>query len=387
MESPTGKVVIVGTGFVADLYMRSLKTFPGIAVAGAFDIDGPRLKAFCDYWKTPAASSLDALLAEDALVLNLTNPGAHYDVSKAALEAGRDVYSEKPLATKMTDAHALAKLASDKGLILASAPCSWLSQSAQTVWAAVSSGQIGTPRLVYAELDDDFIPQAPYDKWVSESGAPWPAKDEFETGCTLEHAGYYLTWLMAMFGPVETVVAASANLIPDKHPEGAPTAPDYSTASLFFANGVVARLTCSIIAPHDHRIRIIGDEGVIELDECWSNTTPVHIRKRHVIRRKLINSPLAKRFGIGGETHPKVGRWGAAAMNFALGPAEILAARTANRTPQAGADFALHLNEVTLAIQEAGKEHGAQKMTTSFSPLAPTEWAAKAGARMAGDNS
>jgi hypothetical protein len=71
-------------------------------------------------------------------------------------------------------------------------------------------------------------------------------------------------------------------------------------------------------------------------------------------------------------------------MNFALGPAELIAARTAQRKPQMSADFALHLNEVTLAIQDAGKERGAQKMTTSFAALAPSEWAKKAGARMTG---
>ncbi|MEO1135735.1 MAG: Gfo/Idh/MocA family oxidoreductase, partial [Pseudomonadota bacterium] len=168
-----------------------------IKVAGAFDIDAARLKTFCEYWNVEATDSLAGLLAHDALVLNLTNPRAHYEVSKAALDAGRHVYSEKPLAVSMPDAHALAKLARDNNLMLASAPCNWLSQSAQTVWKAISKGEIGTPRLVYAELDDDFIPQAPYEKWLSESGAPWPAKDEFETGCTLEHAGYYLTWLMA----------------------------------------------------------------------------------------------------------------------------------------------------------------------------------------------
>lgn len=383
MASPTGKVVIVGTGFVADLYMRSLKTFPEIAVAGAFDIDGARLKAFCDYWSVPAAGSLKALLDEDALVLNLTNPHAHFEVSKAALDAGRHVYSEKPLATSMNDAHALAALAEDKGLMLASAPCSWLSESAQTVWKAISMNEIGTPRLIYAELDDDFIPQAPYEKWMSESGAPWPAKDEFEVGCTLEHAGYYLTWLMAVFGPVDKVVAASANLIPDKLPDRAPTAPDFSVAVLYFKSGVVARLTCSIIAPHDHSLRIIGDDGVLEVEECWSNSAPVLIRKRHVLRRKLINSPLAKRVKIAGETHPKVGRWGAAAMNFALGPAEMLAALNAQRPPQITTDFALHLNEVTLAIQGAGEDAGAQKMTTSFKPVAPTSWAASAGAQPA----
>lgn len=381
--TPNGKVAIVGTGFVADLYMRSLKTFPGIAVTGAFDIDAVRLKAFCDYWRVPAAESLETLLRKDALVLNLTNPHAHYAVSKAALDAGRHVYSEKPLATEMADAHALHKLARDKGLMLASAPCSWLGESAQTVWAAVSRGEIGTPRLIYAELDDDFIPQAPYQKWFSESGAPWPAKDEFETGCTLEHAGYYLTWLMAIFGPVERVVAASADLLPDKLPGGAPTAPDFSTATLFFKSGAVARLTCSIIAPHDHRMRIIGDDGVLELDECWSNAAPVRIRRRHQLRRKLVNSPLAKQVKIGRETHPKVGRWGAAAMNFALGPAEMLAAMETQRPSQLNADFALHLNEVTLAIQNAGKDAGALKMTTSFAPVAPQPWAEAAGARKA----
>lgn len=385
MASPQGKIAIVGTGFVADLYMRSLKTFPGIEVAGAYDIDGARLKTFCDYWSVPAAESLDGLLADESvqLVLNLTNPHAHYEVSKAALEAGRHVYSEKPLATDMGQAFALHALAKDLNLMLASAPCSWLSESAQTVWKAVSTGAVGTPRLIYAELDDDFIPHAPYDQWLSESGAPWPAEDEFKVGCTLEHAGYYLTWLMAVFGPVNKVVAASADLIPDKLPDGAETAPDYSTAVLFFKSGVVARLTCSIIAPHDHALRIIGDDGVLELDECWNNTATVKVRKRHVIRRKLINSPVARREKITGETHPKVGRWGAAAMNFALGPAEMLSALADGRAPLLNADFALHLNEVTLAIQDAGQDKGSQQMRTSFDPVDPAPWAAAAGARRA----
>jgi len=385
MKDVTGTIAIIGTGFVADLYMRSLATFPGIEVVGAFDIDAGRRKVFCDYWKVTPAQELGALLsgagAAPQLVLNLTNPHAHYEVTKSALEAGRHVYSEKPLASEMTGAYALHKMAKEKGLMLASAPCSWLGVAAQTVWKAISNGEIGTPRLVYAELDDDFVSKAPYEKWLSETGAPWPAKDEFETGCTLEHAGYYLTWLMALFGPVEKVVAASATLVPDKLPDGASGAPDFSTATLFFKTGMAARLTCSIIAPHDHRMRIIGDDGVLEIDECWNNDAPVRIRRRHVIRRKLINSPVAKRTKISGETHPKVGRWGAAAMNFALGPAEMLAAMNGPRQTSLSADFALHLNEVTLAIQNAGEDRGAQKMSTSFAPVAPASWAQAAGAR------
>ena len=376
MEQPPAKIGIVGTGFVADLYMRSLQTFPHIAVASAFDIDAARLKAFCAHWKVPAASSLDGLLAtpDVALILNLTNPRAHFEISDACLRAGRHVYSEKPLATDMPSALRLHERATANGLMLASAPCNLLGETAQTLWASVRREDAGVPRLVYAELDDDFIPAAPYRKWVSESGAPWPYRDEFEVGCTLEHAGYYLSWLIAMFGSVERVVAASADLLPGKLEGGLPTAPDFSCATLFFESGVVARLTCSIVAPHDHRIRVVGDRGVIEVDECWKNAAPVRVRKRHVFRRRLFDSPLASKARAGRATDPKVGRRGAASMNFALGPAELLAALHERRSSRLNADFALHLNEVTLAIQNAGDAAGAQVMTTRCPPIEPLPW-------------
>ena len=163
---------------------------------------------------------------------------------------------------------------------------------------------------------------------------------------------------MAMFGTVEKVIAASANLVPDKLGDGVQTAPDFSCATLFFKSGVVARLTCSIVAPHNHSIRIIGDTGILEVDQSWDNEAAVRVRRRYVIRRKLINSPFAKRVRIEGATHPKVKRWGAAAMNFALGPAEMLAALKESRPSRLSAGFALHLNEVTLAIQNAERRAG-----------------------------
>ena len=115
------------------------------------------------------------------------------------------------------------------------------------------------------KLDDDFMPQAPYRRWQSISGAQWPYRDEFRVGCTLEHAGYYLTWLLAMFGTVERVIAASANVAVGCIDGKLPAAPDFSCATLFFKSGVVVRLTCSIVARHNHEIRIIGDDGILEL--------------------------------------------------------------------------------------------------------------------------
>ncbi len=372
------QIAIIGAGFVADFYMRSLEMHPNIKVAKVFDKRSDRLKEFCTFWNVPDAQSMDDILDENndiSLVLNLTNPGAHYEVSKACLEAGKHVYSEKPLAIEMDHAYELHQLSKDKGVMLGSAPCSFLCETAQTLGYALRQQKIGKPYLIYAELDDDFIPQAPYEKWISESGAPWPYRDEFLVGCTLEHAGYYLTWLMAIFGSVKKVVAASADLIDDKLEPGANTAPDFSTATLFFESGMVARLTCSIIAPHDHKMRVYGKEGILEINECWNNTASVKVRRRHVIRRKLINSPFAKKVSLPGPTHPKVGRKGAATMNFALGPAEMLDALSEGRESRVSADFALHLNEVTLAIQNAHDVLGVQEMKTTMPKVNPMPWA------------
>ncbi len=369
-------VSIIGCGFVADLYMRSLAAHPDIAVTQVYDHNPDRLRMFADHWNLPnRADSLARFLGnlpKGSLVLNLTNPSAHYEITRTCLEAGHHVYSEKPLAMEMADAIALHELAAQNDLMLASAPCSVLGEAAQTLAKAIRDDVAGPVRLIYAELDDGFIPQAPYRDWTSESGAPWPAQDEFEVGCTLEHAGYYLTWLIGMFGTVRRVVAASAECLPGKDAQGTP---DFSTATLFFENGITARLTCSIVASHDHQIRVFGDKGVLKVKQAWDNEAAVRFHRRFTLRRRLVEHPIGTRQRLSGLTHPKVSRWGAAAMNFALGPAEMLDALAENRPCRLSADFALHLNEVTLAIQNARADGCAQDMSTRCDPIAPMPWA------------
>lgn len=356
--------------------MRSLALYDDVEVALVHDTDAARLRTFAAHWSVPAAENFDRFISDlpqGAVVLNLTNPHAHYAVNHACLEAGRHVYCEKPLALTMTEACTLHALAGSMGLTLSSAPCSVLGEAAQGLLRALRQDVAGTVRLVYAELDDGFIPQAAYHKWLSESGAPWPAEDEFRVGCTLEHAGYYLTWLIAAFGPVRRVVAASAEVIPGK-PGGART-PDFATATLFFHSGVVARLTCSIAAPHDHRIRVIGEKGVLEVRQAWDNGAPVRFHRRLTLRRRLMELPWGKRMHLSGATHPKVGRWGAASMNFALGPVEMLDALAEGRKPRLDNDFALHMTEVTLAMQNAGDDTGPLDMTTTCERPEPMPWA------------
>jgi predicted dehydrogenase len=373
------KLGMVGTGFVADHYMRSLTLFPELNLVGAYDTSAERLEQFSTHWKVPSLNALDALIAAvgpGGIMLNLTNPSAHYDISRRCLEAGLHIYSEKPMAVRLEDAQALHALAASKGLMIASAPCTFLGEAAQTVGAAIRRGVLGRPRLIYAELDDDFISKAPYQSWISTTGKPWPAEDEFTVGCTLEHAGYYLTWLIAIFGSIRTVVAASACLAPDQMGVDKP-APDFSVATLFFESGLVARLTCSILAPHDRSLRIIGDHGVLELEDCWDNDSPVRFRRRFNVRRRLINAPVARRLRLAQPTHPKTARWGAVSLNYALGPKEMADALAEGRPCRASADLALHLTEVTLAIQASGEGAGAQTMQTRCAPVAPMPWASQ----------
>ncbi len=120
---------------------------------------------------------------------------------------------------------------------------------------------------------------------------------------------------------------------------------------------------------------------MIEIDECWSNGAPVRVRRRHVFRRRQINSPFARRVKAGAPTDPKVGRRGAASMNFALGPAEMIGALREKRACRLGADFALHFNEVTLAIQNSRADKGVQVMTTRCDPVEPLPWTLAAAPR------
>lgn len=372
------KISMVGCGFVADYYMTTLAGYPWLEVAGVYDLDAPRLKTFTGFYGLKGYESLDALLAdkEVSIVLNLTNPRAHFEVSERCLEAGFHVYSEKPLAMAYVDAERLVQLAEDRGLVISSAPCSLLGVAAQTLWRGVRDQAMGKVRLVYAELDDGMVHKMPYKKWRSASGAPWPYRDEFEVGCTLEHTGYYLSWLIAMFGPVETVIAHSACLIPDKAGqevlEPADT-PDYSVGILVFANGVVARLSTTIVGPHDHSIRIIGDEGVLSLKDCWFSDGKVTLRKLMTIRRKTFLSPIRIQYRLLDRPRVKLRDVGGNRMDFAAGVAELALSLFEKRPSRLSPRFSLHVNEVAIALHNAGVGV-VYKTRSRFDPVQPLPW-------------
>jgi predicted dehydrogenase len=372
------RIALVGCGYVADYYMQTLGEYPSLQLIGVTDRDQRRTAKFSARYSLPAYCSLTDLLADPRveLVVNLTNPRSHYEVSKACLEAGKHVYSEKPLALEMDQARDLVDLAERRGLYLSSAPCSMLSETAQTIWKALRQDSVGKVRLVYAEMDQGQIYQQPYKRWKSASGTPWPYKDEFEVGTTMEHAGYVLTWLVAFFGPVETVTAFSTCLVPDKlgaHARLDVITPDYSVANLRFCSGVIARVSCSLYAPHDHSLRIIGDKGVLSTPDTWFYTSPVYIQRWVNIRRRSISLPRQRYRLVCKGKHYNYR--GAQQMDFARGIAELAAAANEHRPSRLSARFSLHVNEIMLAMQYALDEGNTYRMTSSFDPVAPMPWA------------
>ena len=137
-------------------------------------------------------------------------------------------------------------------------PMNAMSDTIQTVWKAVRDGAVGDVRTVYA-IDDNVIYRMFPEHWRSRSGAPWPYLHEYEAGCTVEHVGYHLTWLCAILVRLERH-GVSKHTLPDKTDKklDPPDTPDFSVACLNFRNGVVGRVTCSIGAPYDHRMRILA---------------------------------------------------------------------------------------------------------------------------------
>lgn len=401
-------IAFVGCGFVFDIYMRTIRAHPQLVVKGLFDINAARLAQTSAHYGFHAYPSVEALLADENvdLVVNLTNIGAHYTVSKQALSAGKHVYSEKPLTTDVAQSQELFALAQSKGVALYAAPCNIYSDSVRTLFKAVQDGAIGKPLLVYAELDDNPIHVMDFESVRSPSGAPWPLKEEIYEGCTFEHVGYHLVWICALLGPVTHVTAFSDELIANKMAGLPPKVgtPDYSVACLSFASGATARVTCSVVAPRDHRMRVIGETGEVSADSYRQYQSPVHLErftKGALSARKfqtLRNRPgLGRWFGIGGRKLPLVknphshGVEGDQQKSAGLkrrlveglrrrevyAQDKLVGIAEAAREIETGApryltpEFLAHLNELTLLIQGAGRAGIATQPTTTFAPLGP----------------
>ncbi len=268
MEKKSLNVAIIGCGNIAGAYGKTLQPYAHIKLLGATDIDFKRAEAYVATYGGHAYPSVEAILEDPAvdLVINLTIHHAHYTVIAQCLNAGKHVYSEKPLALTSEEAQNLVKLAQEKGLHLSCAPITILGEAQQTVWKAIRDGMAGTVRLVYAEVNWGRI-----ESWHPAPGPFYQVGPLFDVGV------YPLTILTTIFGPARRITSFGKVLFPDRVTrEGIPfhiETPDFAVAAIEFANGTVVRLTTNFYVGHHSKQRGLefhGDLGSLYLSDWQS---------------------------------------------------------------------------------------------------------------------
>jgi predicted dehydrogenase len=151
MTGPVG-VAVVGCGTISREYLRNLTSFPDLRVLFCADLDLRRAKQQAAAYGVPRGGTVaQALRRPDVeLVVNLTIPAAHAEVTAAALAAGKSVWTEKPLALDTATGQRLLAEAEQAGLRLGCAPDTVLGAGLQTARRLMDAGAIGVPQTALA---------------------------------------------------------------------------------------------------------------------------------------------------------------------------------------------------------------------------------------------
>jgi predicted dehydrogenase len=239
-----------------------------VPIVAMTDTDPGRARAFAREWGGEVRTTLDDLLADERVdcVVNLTPFEFHADVTAGALEAGKHVHTEKPVALDAARARALVGLADRAGLRLSCAPITFMGHAQRAAYRAIRGGRAGEIRLVYADVNHGRI----------ETWHPRP-EPFYAIGPLFDVGVYPLTILAAFFGPARSVTAWGGKLRPSRKTiDGSSfdvTAPDCIVAIVELESGPVARLTVNFYVQHEgkqHGMQFHGDRGSV-LMSTWQD--------------------------------------------------------------------------------------------------------------------
>jgi len=191
---------IIGVGVISDTYLENLSSFPDVEVLILGDLLPERAKAQAEKYGVPASGTAEDVLAHPGveLVVNLTIPAVHVEVSAAAIAAGKHVWTEKPLGLDRESTEALLEDANTAGLRIGSAPDTVLGPGFQSAKRAIAEGVIGQP--LFAQTV--FQTQGP-DLWHPNPAFLFGRG----AGPLLDMGPYYFSALVSLFGPVHRVGA------------------------------------------------------------------------------------------------------------------------------------------------------------------------------------
>jgi predicted dehydrogenase len=357
-------VGVVGCGTVCHVYLRNLLRFPDLRVVACADLDVGRAKAVAEQYGVGLAGDVQVLLdsTDVEIVVNLTNPVAHLEVSLAAVAAGKHVYSEKPIALDVGSGNRLVAAATAAGVRIAAAPDTFLGAGLQSAYRLIERGVIGVP-LNAVTLIQGPGPETwhPNPQFLYQRGA----------GPLFDMGPYGLTALAAVFGPVTRVAATARRSRAERVIATGPHAgrsfpvevPTHYIALLEFTDDRVANAVFSCDSPL-HRfdfLEITGTEATLALPNP-------NMYDGHSMLRRIDDNdwtPVAQPVTAAGR---------------GIGVLELARAVRSGRPHRNGADVALHILDTMTAIAESAERSVFVRVRSEFTmpALLPEGWSPEA---------
>ncbi|MBY3471967.1 Gfo/Idh/MocA family oxidoreductase [Rhizobium laguerreae] len=354
------RIGVVGCGNISLAYMRNAPLFRGVEIIACADLNADAAKRRAAEFNLRAAD-VDSLIDDKNidLILNLTIPAAHFDVSMRALSAGKHVFTEKPLGVTAAEGRGLVDAAAAKGLMLGSAPDTFLGAAGRHARRQMEASAIGKPVTGTA-----FMMGRGMEHWHPDPSFYYQAG----AGPLMDMGPYYLMMMVNLMGPIRRVQAVATSgqeerLITAEGPKQGTTfkvgTPTSVLSLLEFECGATVTFGTSwdVFRHSNHPIELHGTEGSLRLPDPDNFGGSVALSSRGAPWQETDTS---------GELFGAV-NWPIAAPDRAnyrmLGLADLARAIVEGRKPRASGDLALHVLEVMEAILRAGETGAAQTIS------------------------
>jgi predicted dehydrogenase len=272
---------LIGCGNIAETYFKSQDYFNNINFVACADINQESSDE-CAKKNNILSMSVDDLLnhSEIDVILNLTIPQAHFEVSEKALNAGKHVYSEKPMAIKLSDAKKIIEIANQKNLYFGNAPDTFLGGGGQFSRKLIDEGSIGevlTGNFIFAFSGVQTFHPNP-ESWFKDGGGP-----------VIDMGPYFFTTLVNLLGPAKNVRARGTKFSetriietgPKKNNKFSVDIPTSYTLDLEFDNGAIVQGFLSFDVQNHARnhMELYGSKGSIIVPDPNMFGGPVSISK------------------------------------------------------------------------------------------------------------
>jgi len=333
-------VGLMGVGNIAPAYVRGCKQYGILDLVACADIDASRTKQFANEHSLQAMTVDEMLGSNDIdIIINLTIPKVHAKVSLSIIDAGKHVYSEKPLGLTRAEGAEIVQRAKDAKVLIGCAPDTFLGGGGQTCRKLIDDGWIGTPVAATA-----FMAGHGPESWHPNPFFFY----QFGGGPLFDMGPYYLTALVNLLGPVNRVAGLTnksfeKRIATSESQYGVELPVEVNThvaGTLQFDGGALATVMMSFdVWKHQlPRIEIYGSEGTLSVPD--PNTFGGSVRVWLAKDGEWRDIPLTHSSDIGRGT-------GVADMAYAL---------QSGRPHRASGDLAFHVLDVMCAFDESSKQ-------------------------------